>query len=147
MRSRVLNQPGNTKAGELITNGDRQTGGPIEVQLVDGLGNPVTHFPVNVTFGFGSNPNGAGATLTVGTETTNANGIATFDDETPAAEGGDGLEINVANVAAFSDYTIVPKGATAATEDITGPASAGFDIWEDATKCAGAELHAPPRRR
>ncbi len=49
-----------------------------------------------------------------------------------------GSKINVANVAAFSDYTIVPKGATTATEDITGPASAGFDIWEDATKCAGA---------
>jgi hypothetical protein len=133
-----VNQPGNTKAGELITSGDRQTGGPIQVQLVDGLNNPVTHFPVDVTFGFGSNPNGASATLTVGTETTNANGIATFDDETPAAEGGDGLEINKANVAAFTDYTILPKGATTATASISGPASAGFDIWEDATKCLGA---------
>jgi hypothetical protein len=130
-----VNQPGNTKAGELITNGDRQTGGPIQVQLVDGLGNPVTHFPVNVTFGFASNPTGASATLTVGTETTDANGVATFDDETPAAEGGDGLEINAANVAAFTEYTLVPKGAT--LPSITGPASGGFDIWEDATPCAG----------
>jgi hypothetical protein len=133
-----VNQPGNTKAGELITSGDRQTGGPIQIRLVDGLGDPVTHFPLAVTFGFGSNPNGSSAALTVGTETTDGNGVATFDDETPAAEGGDGLEINVANVAVFTDYTIVPKGATPATAAITGPASAGFDIWEDATKCVGA---------
>ena len=132
-----VNQPGNTKAGELITNGDRQTGGPIEVRLTDGLGNLVTHIPVPVTFAFGSNPNGAAAILTVGTETT-VDGVATFDDETPGAEGGDGLEINIANVAAFTEYTLVPKGATAATESITGPASVGFDIWEDATKCVGA---------
>jgi hypothetical protein len=131
-----VNQPSNTKAGELITSGDRQSGGAIKVQLVDDLGGPVTHFPVAVTFGFGSNPNGASATLTVGTEMTDASGVATFDDETPDAEGGDGLEINKANVAAFTQYTIVPKGATLTS--ITGTPSAGFDIWEDATKCAGA---------
>jgi hypothetical protein len=130
-----VNQPGNTKAGELITNGDRQTGGPIQVQLVDGLSNAVTHFPLAVTFGFGSNPVGGSATLTVGTETTDANGVATFDDETPTAEGGDGLEINIANVAAFTEYTLVPRGASLTS--ITGPASDGFDIWEDATPCAG----------
>jgi hypothetical protein len=132
-----VNQPGNTKAGELITGGDRQSGGPIQVRLNDDLGNLVTHIPVPVTFEFGSNPNGAAAILTVGTETT-VDGVATFDDETPAVEGGDGLEINIANVAAFTEYTLVPKGATAATASITGPASAGFDIWEDATKCLGA---------
>ena len=132
----ILNQPSNTKAGELITSGDRQTGGAIQVRLVDDLGNPVTHFPVAVTFVFGSNPVGAPATLTVGTETTDATGVATFDDETPAAEGGDGLEINTANVAAFTEYTIVPRGATLTS--ITGDPSTGFDIWEDATKCAGA---------
>lgn len=132
----ILNQPSNTEAGELITSGDRQTGGAIQVRLVDDLGNPVTHFPVAVTFVFGSNPVGASATLTVGTETTDATGVATFDDETPAAEGGDGLEINTANVAAFTEYTIVPRGATLTS--ITGDPSAGFDIWENATKCAGA---------
>ncbi len=132
----LLNQPSNTKAGELITSGDRQTGGTIQVQLVDGLGSPVIHFPVAVTFGFDSNPNGASATLTVGTETTDASGVATFDDETPNAEGGDGLEINTANVAAFTEYRIFPRGATLTS--ITGNPSAGFDIWEDATKCAGA---------
>ena len=131
-----LNQPSNTKAGALITSGDRQSADAIQVQLRDDLGNPVTHFPVAVTFVFGSNPNGTSATLTVGTETTDANGVATFDDETPAAEGSDGLEINLANVAAFTEYTIVPRGATLTS--ITGPASAGFDIWEDAAPCNGA---------
>jgi hypothetical protein len=132
----ILNQPSNTKAGELITSGDRQTGGAIQVQLVDDLGSPVNHFPVAVTFALGSDPTGGAAKLTVGTETTDANGVATFDDETPSAEGGDGLEIDTANVAAFTQYTLVPKGASLPA--ITGAASAGFDIWEDATKCAGA---------
>ena len=66
-----------------------------------------------VTFVFGSDPSGGTAALTVGTETTDATGVATFDDETPAAEGGDGLEINFANVAAFSDFTLVPRGQRA----------------------------------
>jgi hypothetical protein len=122
----IVTEPSNTKAGELITSGDRQTGGPIEVQLVDDLGNPVTHFPVVVTFGFGSDPSGGAAVLSVTPETTDANGVATFDSL---------LEIDTANVAAFTDYTLVPRGATLTS--ITGPASAGFDIWEDATRCAG----------
>jgi hypothetical protein len=130
-----LNQPSNTKAGSLITSGDRLSTDAIQVQLRDDLGNPVTHFPVAVTFAFGSNPVGASAILTVGTETTDATGVATFDDETPTAEGGDGLEINIANVAAFTEYTLVPRGASLTA--ITGPASDGFDIWEDATSCAG----------
>jgi hypothetical protein len=131
-----LNQPSNTKAGDLITSGDRQTGGAIQVQLVDDLvtPDPVTHFPVAVTFVLGSDPSDGAAVLTVGTETT-INGVATFDDETPTAEGGDGLEINLANVAEFSDYTLVPRGITLTS--IMGPASNGFDIWEDATRCNG----------
>jgi hypothetical protein len=132
----IVNQPSNTKAGELITSGDRQTGGAIQVQLVDDLGNDVTHFPVAVTFGFGSDPSEGAATLTVGTEATDEDGIATFDDETPSAEGGDGLEINTANVASFTDYTLIPRGATLTS--IEGAPSAGFDIWEAATPCAGA---------
>ena len=131
-----LNDPSNTKAGELITDGDRVSASPIQVQLVNDLGSPVTHFPMAVTFVFGSDPSEGAATLTVGTETTDANGVATFDDETPAAEGGDGLEINLANVAAFSDFTLVPRGS--ALTSITGAASTGFDIWQDASLCNGA---------
>lgn len=134
-----LNQPSNTKAGDLITDGDRLSSNPIRVQLVEdgsvGTPTPVTHFPVAVTFDLGSGPSDGAAVLTVGTETTDGNGIATFDDETPTAEGGDGLEIDTANVAVFTDYTLVPRGATLTS--ITGAASNGFDIWEDATACQG----------
>jgi hypothetical protein len=129
-----VNQPSNTKAGELITSGDRQSADAIQVKLVDDLGATVTHFEMDVTFDLGSDPSGGDATLTVGTETTVA-GVATFDDETPAAEGDDGLEIDTANVAEFTEYTLVPLGASLTS--ITGPASAGFDIWEDATRCGG----------
>jgi hypothetical protein len=132
----LLNQPSNTKAGELITDGDRVTASPLKVQLVDDLGSPVTHFPMAVTFGFGSDPSEGSASLTVGTETTDANGVATFDDETPGAEGGDGLEINLANVAAFSDFTLVPRGTVLTS--IAGSPSNGFDIWQDASLCNGA---------
>ncbi len=131
-----LNDPSNTKTGALITDGDRVSASPIQVQLVDDLGSPVTHFPMAVTFVFGSDPSEGAATLTVGTETTDANGVATFDDETPAAEGGDGLEINLANVAAFSDFTLVPRGSVLTS--ITGAPSTGFDIWQDASLCNGA---------
>ncbi len=140
-----LNQPSNTKTGELITDGDRVSATPIQVQLVDDLGSPVTHFPMAVTFVFGSDPSGGTAALTVGTETTDANGVATFDDETPGAEGGDGLEINLANVAAFSDFTLVPRGSVLTS--VTGPASNGFDIWQDASLCNGANCTLVPRRR
>ena len=126
-----LNDPSNTKTGALIMDGDRVAASPIQVQLVDDLGGPVTHFPMAVTFVFGSDPSEGAATLTVGTEMTDANGVATFDDETPAAEGGDGLEIDLANVAAFSDFTLVPRGS--ALTSITGAASTGFDIWQDAS--------------
>jgi hypothetical protein len=133
-----LNNPSNTKAGELITSGDRQAADAIQVQLVDDLvtPDPVTHFPVAVTFTLGSDPSAGAATLSVGTETTDENGVATFDDESATAEG-DGLEIDTANVAEFTDYTLVPKGT--ALSSITGAASVGFDIWEDATRCEGAD--------
>ena len=126
----ILNQPSNTKAGELITSGDRQTGGAIRVQLVDDLVTPaaVTHFPVSVTFDLGNDPSGGTAALSVTPETTDGNGIATFDSE---------LEINLANVAEFSAFAIRPRGATLTTNTITGPASNGFDIWQDATRCGG----------
>ena len=130
-----VNQPSNTKAGDLITSGDRQSADPIQVKLVDDLGATVTHVPVDVTFTLGSDPSGGTATLTVGTETTVA-GVATFDDETPGAEGGDGLEIDTANVAEFTRYTLVPVGAS--LTNVVGLESLGFDIWEDATPCAGA---------
>ena len=124
-----VNQPSNTKAGELITSGDRQAGGQIQVRLVDDDDVAVTHFPVSVTFEFGNDPSGGTAVLSVTPETTDTNGVATFDTE---------LKINIANVAEFTAFTLVPKGATVATASITGPASNGFDIWQDATKCAGA---------
>ncbi len=132
-----LNNPSNTKAGELITSGDRQAADAIQVQLVDDLAtpSPVTHFPMAVTFVLGNDPSAGTATLSVGTETTDANGVATFNDESATAEG-DGLEINLANVAAFTDFTLVPRGSVLTS--ITGPASVGFDIWEDATRCNGA---------
>ena len=63
-----LNDPSNTKAGELITDGDRVSASPIQVQLVNDLGSPVTHFPMAVTFVFGSDPSEGAAALTVGTD-------------------------------------------------------------------------------
>ena len=95
------------------------------MKLVDDLGNAVTHFPLLVTFDLGSDPTDGDANLDVTPETTDAGGVATFDSE---------LDIDLANVAQFSDYTLVPRGVGTS---ITGDASAGFDIWEDATQCGG----------
>jgi hypothetical protein len=120
----IVSQPNNTKAGDLITSGDRQVGGFVTVQLVNDAGQAVTHFPMSVTFVLGSNP--AGGTLSVTPETTNGSGLATFDSK---------LQIDTANVAAFSDYTLVPRGATLPA--ITGAASNGFDIWQSGAKCSG----------
>lgn len=121
-----VNQPSNTKAGTLITSGDRQTGGPIQVRLVDDSDAVVTHFPVSVTFDFGNDPSGGTAVLSVTPETTDGNGVATFDSQ---------LAINIANVAEFTAFTLVPRGTTLTS--ITGPASNGFDIWQDASVCSG----------
>lgn len=123
----LVNQPSNTKAGDLITSGDRQEAPPIQVKLVDGTGATVTHHPVSVTFDLSDDADVDGAILSVTPETTGTNGIATFDSE---------LEINLANVAQFTAYRITPRGNT--LDMIEGTASNGFDIWEDATKCNGA---------
>ena len=66
-----LNNPSNTKAGELITSGDRQAADAIQVQLVDDLvtPSPVTHFPMAVTFVLGNDPSAGTAVLSVTPET------------------------------------------------------------------------------
>ena len=122
----IVAEPRDTKVGELITDNDRNDGNPIQVRLEDDNGALVTHFATNVTFVFGSKAGNPGAILSVAAEPL-VGGVATFDDL---------LEIDTANVAQFTDYTIVPRGATLTS--ITGPASEGFDIWEDATACQGA---------
>ena len=120
-----VSQPNNTIEGALITVGDRQVDpSKVQVELLDDASNRVTHFPVGVTFVLGSDPSDGQATLSVTPEVT-ASGLATFDTE---------LEIDTANVAQFSDYTLEPRSST--HPSITGAASNGFDIWESGSVCA-----------
>ena len=99
----------------------------VEVQLTDASGNPVATKGVLVGFKLATGTGFASGTLTVVPQMTDDSGIATFGEGT--------LSIGTKNEPQFTDYALVPvttKGAL-----ITGPASNGFDIWEDGEACTG----------
>lgn len=76
----------------------------------------------NVTFRLATSEDGslATGTLTVATEVTGSNGIATFDSSLSIAEP---------NEAAFTDYKLVPQASQPEGAPTEGFASAPFDIW------------------
>jgi hypothetical protein len=137
-RLEIVAEPGDTKIDRLIRSADLDQGATtfVKVQLFDGS-NPVTTKGVIVGFKLatGTDPTGqdyASGQLNVIPQETDANGIATFG---LTSTGQPTLSIGTKNEPQFTDYALVPvttKGAF-----ITGPASQGFEIWEDGDACTG----------
>jgi hypothetical protein len=124
-------QPSDAIRNELITpvpfdpnpsNGE--SAGPFVQVLVTqdtAGGGPVPAAGKNVTFRLATSGDGslATGTLTVATEVTGSDGIATFDSSLSIAEP---------NEAAFTDYKLVPQ-ASEPNSTTEGLASGPFDIW------------------
>lgn len=125
---RFLNQPADAEAGATITSTLFVAGTNfLQVALVDiDSGELVTNSNAFVTFRLASGSGLASGTLQV-TPQPLVGGVATF--------GTDTLRILTDNESLFTDYKLEPR--TTKPPVITGPASAGFDIWEDADTCLG----------
>jgi hypothetical protein len=139
-RLEIVSQPVDTKVDALIRSGDdldQSSEVFVQVQLFDGS-TPVTTKGVIIGFKLatGTDPatgqDFATGKLNVIPQETDANGIATFG---LTSTGQPTLSIGTKNEPQFTDYALEPvttKGAF-----ITGPASQGFDIWEDGEACGG----------
>jgi hypothetical protein len=132
----LLNQPTDTTQNDQITANPFDAGVQnLQVQLLNGNGAALTTYGVVVTFGLatGFDQNGqqlVSGTLTVDSETTDVNGVATFVDR---------LSIAQKNEPQFTSYSLEPSTTASlgdqAAPTITGTQSNGFDIWE--TQCPG----------
>lgn len=121
-------QPQDAKVGATIRTADLNEGSSfIEIEVVDAAtGARVTTF--NKPIGFDLQP-GAGfasGPLNVVPQTP-VNGVARFGEGT--------LSIGRENEPQFTDYALIP--VTTRGPKVTGPASDGFDVWEDGESCTG----------
>jgi hypothetical protein len=128
-------QPADAIRNELITSvafdpNPSEGAGPFVQVLVtqDTAGGTLPAAGKSVTFRLATSVDGslATGTLTVATEVTGSNGIATFDSSLSIAEP---------NEAAFTDYKLVPRASEPGGAPTEGPASGPFDIW--GTGCQG----------
>jgi len=134
----LLNQPTDAQQNTQITANPFDAGVQnLQVQLLKGNGDALTTYGVTVTFSLASgfdenNPPQqlVSGTLTTDDETTNTNGIATFDGN---------LQIKEPNEPQFTSYSLLPSTSASLGDPtapaITGDKSNGFDIWE--TQCPG----------
>lgn len=125
-----LTQPGDTEVNATIraVDFDDPTSKFVKVQLVDGMGRPLTN--KTVSFKLVTDDGSAAEGLHVIPQATDAFGVATFGEGT--------LSISVLNEPEFSPYRLIPitvKGTL-----ITGPPSAPFNIWEDGDSCGGGDV-------
>jgi len=124
-----VNQPRDTEINATIRSADlNQQSAFVQVKLVDGMGNLVTNKVVTVGFSLATGPGLATGQLNVTPQAT-VGGIATFGEGT--------LSIGTLNEVEFTHYRLIPittKGSL-----ITGPASDGFNIWEDGQSCGTGE--------
>jgi hypothetical protein len=120
-------QPQDAKVGETIRTADLNVGAAfVQIEVVDEAGNRVTTVKSPVGFTLKSGTGFASGKLNVAPQSL-VSGVATFGQGT--------LSIATENEPQFTDYALVPvttKGAL-----ITGPASDGFDVWEDGESCTG----------
>lgn len=132
---RFVTQPVDAEAGANITSAHFVDGNSfVKVQLVEAeSGLPVTNSKAFVTFRLATSTIEPGVAAATGTLVVApqqlVNGMATF--------GADTLKILDMNEPQFTSYALVP--ITTKNPLITGPASAGFDIWEDGDSCASGE--------
>ena len=125
---RFLAQPTDAEAGATITSTDFLSGSDfVQVELVDAhTGDRITNSNALVTFRLATGPDLASGNLQVAAQPLVA-GVATFSAGT--------LRILTENEPQFTDYKLEPR--TTKPPVITGPASHGFDIWEEADTCTG----------
>jgi hypothetical protein len=125
----VSGQPQDTKVGDTIRTADLNVaGGDIKIGVFNTTTNTlVTTFSKPI--GFVLNPAAGFATGNVLDVTPQlpVNGVATFSEGT--------LSIDTENEPQFTDYSLVP--VTTKGQFVTGPASLGFDVWEDGESCTG----------
>jgi hypothetical protein len=99
----------------------------VQVALIDtATGLPVTTSKSPIGFTLSTGPGFASGSLHVDPQPL-VNGVATFGEGT--------LSIGTENEPQFTDYALVP--VTTRGPLVTGPASNGFDIWEDGESCSG----------
>ena len=126
----VSGQPQDAKVGATIKTADLNTaGGAIQVGVYDTSTDPdtlVTNFSKKIGFVLQTGPGFASGSLSV-TPQVPVNGVATFGEGT--------LSIGTENEPQFTDYALVP--VTTQGQFVTGPASAGFNVWEDGNACDG----------
>jgi hypothetical protein len=125
----VTGQPQDAEVNQTIRTADLNIGsGFVQIEVVDaGTGTRITNF--NKPIGFVLNPDDGFATgnvLDVMPQVP-VNGVATFGEGT--------LSIDTENEPQFTDYSLIP--VTTRGPSVTGPASEGFDVWEDGESCTG----------
>jgi hypothetical protein len=121
-------QPQDAEVGDTIRAADLSDAAAfVQVEVVDATtGVRVTSIKQPVGFKLQTGAGFAGGTLSVSPRPL-VNGVAEFGLGT--------LSIGTENEPQFTDYALVPVTTRGAL--ITGPASEGFDVWEDGESCAG----------
>jgi hypothetical protein len=122
-------QPQDAKAGATITSSDLLDGTSfVKVKMVDATtGATVTNSKALVSFKLASDTGDASGDLRVIAQPLDASGVATF--------GAGTLKILSENEPQFTNYRLIP--VTTKNPLVTGPASSGFDVWEDGEACTG----------
>jgi hypothetical protein len=115
-------EPAGTAAGHVITTGFNSSGGPVQVEILDGNGNLATNSAAPITVGLSSNP-GSGSLS--GTTTVNASaGVASFTD----------LSINAAGVG----YTLLATSTGIASATSMPPFAIYGSIGGCSASCSGS---------
>lgn len=124
-------QPQDAKVNQTIRTAElntSSTSGFVQVEVIDTSTNTrVTNFSKPIGFVLNTEPGFATGNVLDVTPQVPVNGVATFGDGT--------LSIDTENEPQFTDYSLVP--VTTRGQLITGPASDGFDVWEDGEACDG----------
>ena len=123
----LTGQPQDAKVNQTIRTADLNTiaGGFLQVEVIDtSTGARVTNFSKKIGFDLQTGDGFASGTLNV-TPQVPSLGVATFGLGT--------LSIGTENEPQFTDYALVP--VTTQGQFITGPASVGFNVWEDGNAC------------
>jgi len=110
-------EPSGTAAGHVITTGFNSSGGPVQVEVLDGTGHLATTSTVTISIGFASNP-GSGS-LSGAAPVTASGGVASFG----------GLSIDAPGVG----YAL-----TASSPGIAPATSTDFTIYGSIGSCSGA---------
>lgn len=122
---RFITQPADAERNATISSADFVSGTNfVQVELIDGSGVRVTNSKLIVTFTLATGPGLATGNLSVKPQPL-VNGVATFGTGT--------LSIGSLNEPQFTSFALVPKNTKGSPT--TGPASEGFDIWQDGDSC------------